>query len=287
MRRGKKEIDDQENAERWLLTYADLITLLLAFFIVMYSMSKIDAKKFGRVQTQLSNVLRGGNSVFPPGDEFDSPGTGMLRFGDLNMMQKRIQKKFAGRKGTDPDPAGGDVLLSLNKSEDLVTTELGERGLTIHIKDQALFESGKAELRKEAVTTLDAISGEMRSITNHICIEGHTDDVPISTPRFPSNWELSTARATTVLRYLVEDKGFNPKTVSARGFGEFRPVASNLSDKGRSTNRRVDIVILSQQLTAVEPQAVDAVVEGLSAPSQLSIQDTFRHVAAEPDRLQP
>jgi len=284
----KKKIEDKENHERWLLTYADLITLLLAFFIVMYSMSRIDAKRFGKVREQLSNVLRGGPTVFPKGEDFDGEGSGMLKLGQLRTIQWHVEEKFSRllkiEKGTTTGGADLDKI-----PEGSISTEVTERGLTIHIADRALFESGKANLKNAAREVLNTVANEIKGIGNHICVEGHTDNLPIHTNTFPSNWELSTARATNVVRYLVEDDGISPARISARGFGEYRPVASNATDEGRRLNRRVDIVILSDEMSSVEPQSNDRVSASLPPirPQPDGITDTIERVSAEPDKLAP
>jgi chemotaxis protein MotB len=280
----KKSIEDQENAERWLLTYADLITLLLAFFIVMYSMSRIDAKKFGSMQAQLSNVLRGGATVFPKGEDFDAEGAGLLQIGDLRTIQWRVINRLSPGGKQSHGKNEGKLLRDLDIA-DAINTEVTERGLTIHIKDYALFESGKADLKPEAVAVLEAVAEEIGIIGNHIVVEGHTDNLPIKTAKFPSNWELSTARATNVLRFLVDKKSFTPERISARGFGEYRPVASNATISGRAKNRRVDIVILSDQLTMMEPHSGDVVGKTVPTISHVDLIDTLEHVSVEPDIL--
>lgn len=280
----KKEIDDQENSERWLLTYADLITLLLAFFIVMYSMSQIDAKKFGQMKTQLSSILRGGNTIFPKGQDDDGAGSGMLEIGNLHMIQKRIRAKFS-LQGDYRYIESGEGPAQKKNIADAVSSEIGERGLTIRIKDYALFESGKANLRVEALDVLEAVANEIIASGNHVCIEGHTDNLQINTQKFPSNWELSTARSTSVLRFLVEIKGFSPEKISARGFGQFRPIASNVTDIGRSRNRRVDIVLLSDMLSSVEPQPQDRVAESIPEGLRINPIDSLKIATATQDRL--
>lgn len=280
----KNSIEDQENAERWLLTYADLITLLLAFFIVMYSMSRIDAKKFGMMQTQLSNVLRGGTSIFPKGQDFDGEGAGLLQIGDLRMIQWRIINRLSPGGNKVHGKTEGKLLRDTDLA-DAISSEITERGLTIHVKDYALFESGKANLKPEAKAVLEAVVDEIGPVGNHVVIEGHTDNVPINTAKFPSNWELSTARATNVVRFLVEKKDYMPERISARGFGEFRPVSSNASAEGRAMNRRVDIVILSDQLTVIEPRSSDRVAESVPDSNSLDLLDSVGHVAVPPDVL--
>ncbi len=239
MRRNRKKEEDHENMERWLLTYADLITLLLAFFIVMYSMSQIDAKRFGEMTESLHGILSGGDNVLNPDGEIKkTDGHGVLKLGNLRMLQKAIEGKSEERK----------------KLED-VQTELTERGLVIHIVERALFKQGSANLQGNSWEVLDLIYDEIDSIPNHIRVEGHTDDRSINTERFPSNWELSSARATEVVRYFVNEYGFSPNRISALGYGKYRPIQPNNSIENRAQNRRVDIVILTMELSLQEPSS--------------------------------
>jgi chemotaxis protein MotB len=237
--RKKKDNQRKDNLERWLLTYADLITLLLAFFIVMYSMSRIDAKKFGRMAEALNGILKGGDDLITMSDDDSyAKGHGLLKLGNLKMLQKIIQEKFK-HLGRDND----------------VQTEITERGLVIHIVESALFDEGSAILKSKAMEVLDLVYEDIRDKPNHIRIEGHTDDRPIRTPQFPSNWELSAARATEVVRYYIDNYSFPPDKISALGYGEFRPVQPNNSIENRARNRRVDIVILTMELSLKEPSS--------------------------------
>jgi len=239
LRRRRRKDDPQENLERWLLTYADMITLLLAFFIIMYSMSQVDAKKFGKMAEALNGVLKGGRTVI---DKYDDEqlkrGHGLLKLGNLRMIQKQIEEKFAGLK------RDGDV-----------QTEITERGLVVHIVESALFRSGSATLEGRAREVLDLIYDETRDIPNHIRIEGHTDDQPINTAKFPTNWELSAARATEVVRYFIKNHDVPATKISALGYGEYRPIRPNNSIENRALNRRVDIVILTMELSMKEPSS--------------------------------
>lgn len=239
MRRKRKKDDGHENLERWLLTYADLITLLLAFFIVMYSMSRIDAKRFGKMAEALNGVLKGGTTVFKHlNDEDVLKGHGLLKLGDLQMIQKQIEERFE----------------NLQRPEE-VRTEITERGLVVHIMESALFREGSAHLEPRAMDIMDVVYEKIAGLPNHIRVEGHTDDRPINTPVYPSNWELSTARATQVVRYFIENYGMAPDRVSALGYGEYRPVLPNNSIENRAQNRRVDIVILTMELSMKEPSS--------------------------------
>ena len=234
--RRRRKINSDENLERWLLTYADLITLLLAFFIVMYSMSQVDNKKFGKVSEALNTILRGGTSVLRQQIEQDKTGHGLLRLGNLRLVQQKVEERFR----------------QLGRQEEL-QTEVTERGLVIHILESTLFDVGSAELKMRAMEVLDLVAEQVKDRPNHIRVEGHTDDRPIQTAIFPSNWELSSARATSVVRYLSDNHGIAPDRISALGYGEFRPVKPNNSVENRAKNRRVDVVVLAMELTLTEP----------------------------------
>lgn len=233
----KKKDVPQDNPERWLLTYADLITLLLAFFIVMYSMSRIDAKKFGKMTQALHGILTGGPSVRQiPDLSTLNTGHGLMKTGDLKMLQSKIH--------TDVEQLG-------RKGE--ISTELNERGLVIHIMESAMFDEARADLKARAVAILDLVAADVRNMPNHLRVEGHTDDRPINTALFPSNWELSTARATSVVRYLIDQHAYPADKISAVGYASFRPYVPNNSVENRALNRRVDVVILTLELSAAEP----------------------------------
>jgi chemotaxis protein MotB len=235
----KRKHDEHENLERWLLTYADLITLLLAFFIVMYSMSKVDAKKFGKMSEALSGVLKGGTVVIKRGDQVGTlPGGGVLSIGHLQSIQESIKR--------DLEKSGKDKLIS---------SEISERGLVIHIMESALFKAGSADLEPKAKEILDLVALHIGNLPNHVRIEGHTDNRPIKNTKYPSNWELSSARATEVVRFFTDGHGIDPKRVSALGYGEYRPMAANNTDENRAKNRRVDVVVLTMEMTQNEPSS--------------------------------
>ncbi|MCK4371552.1 MAG: flagellar motor protein MotB [candidate division Zixibacteria bacterium] len=239
MRRLRRKQDDQEDFGRWLLTYADMITLLLALFIVMYSMSRVDAKRFGKMAEALNGILKGGHSMLKNhGEEQFKTGHGVLKLGDLRMIQRQVEEQFKTKE------RGEEVL-----------TEVTERGLVVHIVESALFDVASADLQPRAMELLDLIYEEIKDTPNHIRVEGHTDDLQINTARFPSNWELSGARATEVVRYFIDEHDMPPGRISALGYGEYRPIRPNNSIENRATNRRVDIVVLTRELSLTEPSA--------------------------------
>ncbi len=241
MRRRRQKIDDHENLERWLLTYSDLITLLLAFFVVMYSMSQVDNKRFGQMVEALNGVLKGGKVVTDthPPDQINT-GHGVLKIGDLSLIQQQVEERFT----------------EINRQGE-IKSELTERGLVIHIMESALFKQGSAKLEAGAIEVLDVVAEKIRPLPNHIRIEGHTDDKPINTKVYPSNWELSSARATEVVRYYTTRHQVTPDRISALGYGEYRPVRPNNSAENRATNRRVDIVVLTMEMTSMEPTSAN------------------------------
>jgi chemotaxis protein MotB len=233
--RRRRRLSQHSNTERWLLTYADLITLLLAFFIVMYSMSRLDAKKFGRMADAFNGVLRGGQAVLQTSG-VDIPGAGLLNLGELKTLGQQIQEKAASEH-----------------LEDKIETIQDERGLVIRVLESAAFDAGSADLKPQMYSILNVLATELLAMDNHLRVEGHTDNLPIKTARFPSNWELSTSRATGVVRYLVEELHMDPAKVSALGYAEFRPIASNEDAGGRARNRRVDLIVLADK--SAEPTA--------------------------------
>ncbi len=230
---------EHENLERWLLTYSDLITLLLAFFIIMYSMSKVDTAKFERVSRALQSVLRGNSQAILLGNASlleENSGDGGIGSGDLKVLKRSFDKMLADQG-----------------LEGKITATLEKRGLVIRIAESTFFDLGSADLMPQAASVLDLITELITKIPNHIRVEGHTDNLPIKSARYPSNWELSVNRATVCVRYLIEKHGFNPEKIAALGYGEYRPIASNDTVDGRNKNRRVDIIVLNMEDIKNEP----------------------------------
>jgi len=229
MIKRKKSEEDKENLERWLLTYADLITLLLAFFVMLYVFSKQDTRKYDAMTMQLKAIFSGGAGVVVEGGR---TGSQTIEASTLGPSEIEIRRELE----TQLKPEGQDNSIS-------VITD--ERGIVIRIMDRALYDTGKADLKDKARVTLDKVAPIIKSLPNEIRIEGHTDNVPISTYEFKSNWELSVRRATEVVRYLIEKGGISPKRISAAGYGEYRPVAANDTDANRALNRRIEIIVLN------------------------------------------
>ena len=250
-RRREKEEPKVEMAGmlRWLITYADLITLLLAMFITLYAASQVDIQKFKAITEAFSAALGGG--IFTGGKAIlhpsTIPGKPNIRPTPIVIFPaqpeiKRVYEemgKYVKEKGLE-----GKVRL-----------EMEERGLRISlITDEVLFDRGKADLKPNVKKILDKISFTLRNISNPIRIEGHTCNLPIKTSEFPSNWELSTRRATNVLRYLIENTGLPPRRLSAAGYADTKPLLPNTTEENRRFNRRVDIIVMSAEEWKKEPQ---------------------------------
>lgn len=213
---------------RWLLTYADMITLLLAFFVILYAISKVDLKKYESLAASLRGAFNGSaplaGAATGGGGERLLPEPDLV-FGVVQQLRERL----------------GDDL-----REGRVQIERGPDGIVLRFQDAVFFERGKAELRGEARRLLDAIGGIIEGLPNPIEAEGHTDTLPIRSAQFPSNWELSVARATAVVRYLVEVHGLSPLRFAARGLGEHKPLFPNDALRGEPRNRRVEIRIVTR-----------------------------------------
>jgi chemotaxis protein MotB len=275
----KKKPPEHVNHERWLVSYADFITLLFAFFTTMYAISTVDAQKMGRMV--LSMRASFDSPMFPPGSDTLSLSSGQgaasVVSGDVienigtpkeKAMReysvttlKELKTNFAPGAGAKNDVVAlGKIrknvesLVQARKMSGKVNTRMEGRGLVISLGEGGFFDSGSDQLKPEGRALLDSLAESLLAAENQIRVEGHTDNVPIHNERFPSNWELSTARATSIVSYLVGRYGFSPEKLSAAGYGEFRPIAPNDTPEGRARNRRVDIVVLNSSVARSEPR---------------------------------
>lgn len=229
-RRNRQSLEDlsdsheESGAERYLLTYADLITLLLGLFIILYAISNVDNSKYEVMMEHVGEYFGNENFTTP---ELKAK---MLNMSDDTFTLKSTLESF---------------IEEYNYSNNIRLIE-NERGITISIMDNILFQSGEADLSQASRPILGKMAQLLKTLPNDIRIEGHTDNIPISTPEFPSNWHLSIARATNTAYYLMNGLGLKQERVSVVGNSEFQPLAENDSDESRSLNRRVDIVILNK-----------------------------------------
>lgn len=279
-RKKKQEHEKEPNHERWLVSYADFITLLFAVFVTLYAMSFTDKQKVEQVIASINASFGIGksaalldvintNSFSPVPGLIDVPKTKII---SPRITQSEEEKKAKAQKKEQEAEKNGTkgktradeqefkkieekILKSLKEkgAENQVKITIDSRGLVISLKDTEFFESGQATVRRASTPLLNDIVSAIDNYTNSIRIEGHTDSNPIQTSAFPSNWELSTARATNIVQYLINSHAFSPDKLSAIGYGEYRPIADNKTAEGRQKNRRVDVVLLSQEGEQGEP----------------------------------
>lgn len=224
---------------RWLLTYADMITLLMAFFILMYSMSVLNLAKFKSVavsiRSGMGGSLEGGSHLLSaPKDQTSDGGQEST---DVSLEDTKSVEKVAHEL---------QVYINQHNLKQSMRVTVEERGLVISvISDNMLFHIGTTEFAAGATKILDKIASIIASTSNKVMVEGHTCDLPICTPVFPSNWELSSSRASRVIRLLINEYGIPAKRLAAAGYADTKPIFPNNSEENRRRNRRVDVVILT------------------------------------------
>lgn len=242
MRFKKKTDSGKKSTPRWLVTFNDLTMLILVFFILLFSMSQIDIMKFRALADSFAN-----RNIF---DFYPSiiPGS----TGPGNSLSEGEVEGEGENKGLQDlvDEIRG--YLKKNGLEDVIIANRTERGVVIVLQEQVLFETGKAEIINGKNDFLDKVGTALKGFPNMVKVEGHTDDRPINTYRYPSNWELSSARSSSVIRYLAEKHNLDSKRFIAVGYGDTRPVAPNTSPENWKKNRRVEIVILDPSYTDKE-----------------------------------
>lgn len=248
-RRENRTLETAENVDRWLVSYADLLTLLFAFFVVMYAISSINEGKY-RV---LSDTLVAAFKVPPKSNEPIQVGKPLEKTG----MEKKVigvpkPIRLEKPKSLNQDKKMAQIAEQVRESlksladQKLIKISHNKLWVEIEINTSILYSSGSAELEIEAYTPLKKLSEVLKKLPNHIDVEGHTDDLPIKTREYPSNWELSASRAASVVQLFVK-QGIKPERLSAIGYGQYRPIAENNSVLGRRQNRRVKIVILADK----------------------------------------
>lgn len=247
-RRGRQKPAEHAHLDRWLVSYADFITLLFAFFVVLYASSRSD-------QTKQSQIARSIEAAFQALGLFPSSVPARERSGALAdgrdpaapvnvILGDDLSASPEVRQDLDRLHARLTGLLANQIEQHVVALRVGRDGLVISLREAGFYDSGSATPHTQSKPTLDKIAETIMATPYDLRIEGHTDNVPIHTAQFASNWELSTARATNLAKSFIVDHGIAPARLSAAGFAEFHPVASNETAEGRSQNRRVDIIVL-------------------------------------------
>ncbi len=258
-RRRKSYFDQADNHERWLVSYADFVTLLFALFVVLYALAIENGEKYEVLVEALSGAFSGDYQplkvvdLIPVGNEpttitpiiLDKPIVAVKEEQENNDKQVLSEEILKERRMLQMIAEQFEDVLQPFVENDLVKVKRNDFWIELEMNSELLFLSGEAELSSKANPILKKIADLVRRMPNVINIEGHTDNMSIKTLEFPSNWELSSARATAVVRQFVKN-GIAPKRLSAIGYGEFHPVADNNSKKGRIKNRRVVLVLMSQ-----------------------------------------
>jgi chemotaxis protein MotB len=279
----KRKPQDPVNHERWLVSYADFITLLFAFFVVLYSSAQVDKRKAGhlalaiQVAFQELGVFQTSNTKVPLNEDdampFEkvqvvenvtkdndlsrivNPMKGVLSSVSTSESQSLQDAQEAIKKALDPEIQRHEVAMSMRRE-----------GLVVSLREMGFFDSGSAAIRPSSLDAITRLAAVLKQRPENLRVEGHTDNVPIHTARFSTNWDLSTARAIDLIQLLITKYGFPPSHLSVAGYGEFHPVASNATPDGRAQNRRLDVVILAPFQPAI-PSPGNEKKEGPASPS--------------------
>jgi chemotaxis protein MotB len=240
MTRRKRYVEDNENHERWLISYADFITLLFAFFVVMYAVSVVNVGKYKVLSDALGDAFGGRGAAVKTNTSIEVEALPLSNI----IARKRLEAAKRDRERLDLLARKlQSSLAPLVRSGKVRVTQTA-RGVTVEINASVLFDEGDAALVGSARETLQSVAGLLKDDTHAIEVEGHTDTTPIANAAFPSNWELSAVRASTVVRLFV-DSGVPERRLAAVGRGANQPIASNDDSIGRARNRRVAVTILS------------------------------------------
>lgn len=287
----KKKEPEKDSSGRWMLTYSDMITLLMAFFIVLYATSNINLEKYKKLSTSLNSALGSSSSSSSSGGTGTGSGGsgsgktgGKINVTGLPTMSANEKLNVSGldfassssddsSSGSTSTQGSGSDLWYNDKSQAQefqsaqkdfnkyvkdnnlgsdVTVGITTRGLEVSMKESILFNSAEAALKPDAMNKLISIGKILKNVEGKIRVEGNTDNLPIKNDRYNSNWQLSSIRASNVAELLIEKSGVDPSRVTAVGNGEYKPVASNATPEGRAQNRRVNIVIIDDKYDAVE-----------------------------------
>ena len=241
----QKKGGESTNSMGWLTTFNDLVTLLMVFFVLLFTMGSVDTKKLSDFQYSLASglgILGSGDRTaiglhparlpdIDPGDTYDPEGEKKEHLGLSQAVIDRLAKR-----------------LKMLEEEVGIKSKLTEKAAYITFDDRLLFDISKAKINPTGLKLLDEVAGVLNTLPFPIRVEGHTDNVPIHTRRFPSNWDLSIARAVNVVKHFINHSGIKPDRLSAVGYGESRPLVANNSPQNRSKNRRVEIVLVMEDL---------------------------------------
>jgi chemotaxis protein MotB len=259
--RKRRRPAEHTNHERWLVSYADFVTLLFAFFVVLYASSQVDKRKVGnlalaiQVAFQQLGVFDTSNTKIPLSDSEAVPFSQVQvvenseRTGDFRRFVQPMKGILSPTSALPLKNVEADLIKALAPEiqKHIVTVTARPEGIVVSLREVGFYESGSPTIRASSRGAIDRLTAILNPRGEALRIEGHTDNIPIHNQHFDSNWELSTARATDLIKLFILHYRFDPMRLSAAGFAEYHPVAPNDSDEDRARNRRVDIVILNPQ----------------------------------------
>jgi chemotaxis protein MotB len=261
----RKRPRSHANHDRWLVSYADFITLLFAFFVVLYASAQVDQRKIGRLAVAIQVAFQE-LGVFPAtGGQISQMPANPALPPDAAPVIEQAKHELELSRSTPPtedqaDSNDADLNLLQAQLQQALEKEIAAHavalhrevdGLVVSLREFGFFDSGSVAIKPEALPALDRIAAILAGRNCRLRIEGHTDNVPIHTSQITSNWELSTARATELVRLLIQRYRFPPERLSAAGYAEYHPIATNATPQGRAQNRRVDLVVLTEHLVKV------------------------------------
>ena len=239
--RKKKEQHEEHVDEAWLLPYSDMLTLLLALFIVMFAMGQTDTAKLKAMSEQFNIIFAGGSGVMESDGNSVIPmatSPGQAEYDKMTEVKKMLEEEITKEGYSDK-----------------VKVELNSEGLEISIQDAVLFNTAEAEVKNNLSPLLVQISNLLQGLDNQVKVVGHTDNVPIKNDKFRSNWELSSMRAINVMNFIVSSGKISPDKVSIQAYGEYMPKFENTTDAGRAKNRRVEIIVVRKYPQTTEEKS--------------------------------
>ena len=278
----RKKHEDHENLERWLVSYADFMTLLFATFVVLYALSQVDMSDFSKLEEALkkafqANLFDGQESILESSDSIFEGYNGATN----PVMLEYLSPKYE-------EDSYQDIKESIDEMKlDGVKAEIDSRGLVIKLADNALtFKSGSAEITPDSLVPLDTVAKliKERFAIHIIRVEGHTDSDPLKSEKYPSNWELSSARAASVVRHFINNYNFNPSIFIASGYADTVPVAKGNSQSAKQKNRRVEIVILKNKYRNIDSKTMDT-LKSLSGKKSNTVSEAMRKLTGEDEKL--
>ncbi len=255
----KRKPSPRPSHDRWLISYADFITLLFAFFVVLYASSQVDKRRAGRLAQAITvafqelGVFQTSNTKIPLNDDDAIPFEKVQVVENVNHQEdlKKIVNPMTGKLSNLDNQSFPEVEQSIESAlqpeirRHEVSVSMRQDGLVVSLEEIGFFDSGTATIRPGSLDAIARLAAVLKQRPENLRVEGHTDNVPIHNARFASNWELSTYRATEITRLMITQYGLSADQLSAAGYAEFHPIATNDTEAGRAQNRRVDVVVLA------------------------------------------